>query len=347
MAGGVCGAIVDEALLNAPSYASTRAFLREHFFIKAIISLPRNAFEFLAKTTAKTSIILLTRKPRSQVGQREPIFYAAAERIGYTSTGICKDNDLVAICKAFGDWRDGMLTAYAGPHLNMTLVSSLRLGTEAADDSILIDDCIPTGSDRLDYAWRRKERIIQTFTNPVILGDIVDCWVTPPTDLDRQPTGDFLNAYVSSVDGRVISRGEKSLKYKNRDLRRLAKDDILISSIDAVRGAIGLVTEDLEGHVVSKEFIVLRIKPAFADRILPGYIAAVLRSSRMKALLEGVTTGVSNRTRLETPDMLLTLPIENPPDLAKQLAICNRIKRAYEAQDEADRELALVADELG
>jgi type I restriction-modification system DNA methylase subunit len=86
--GGLVGIVIDEAVLNTRDYKVAREFIVANFFVKVVISLPRDAFQFLARTTAKTSILLLARKPDPAVMQREPIFYAKAGVIGYTSSGI-------------------------------------------------------------------------------------------------------------------------------------------------------------------------------------------------------------------------------------------------------------------
>jgi type I restriction-modification system DNA methylase subunit len=85
--GGRAAIIVDEAIRNTPEYGYVRAFIREHFFIKAVVSLSRDAFKYLAHTDANTSVIYLVKKPSKSLTQREPIFFAHAERVGYSATG--------------------------------------------------------------------------------------------------------------------------------------------------------------------------------------------------------------------------------------------------------------------
>jgi hypothetical protein len=344
--GGLCGAIIDEALLNAPSYASARGFLRRDFFIKAIISLPRDAFAFLAKTTAKTSIVLLARKPNPSVTQCEPVFFARAGVIGYTSTGSCEQNDLIPICEAFSRWRASVMAAYSGPHPDQAKLAAARSDAEAAGHAILAVDLPHSRSARLDHAWQRKERIVASLRRPVRLGEFLEPRVETPFETDRLPSGDWLNAYVQSTDGRARSRGARALAYKLSDLRVIRTNDILVSGIDARRGAIGLVPASLDGHVVSKEFIVLAVRAPYVGAIEPGYLAAMLRSTSVREMINGVTTGVSNRTRIETPSVLLDLPIEKPPAHADQLVVWNRIMKVYDQLDAAETELNDIASSL-
>lgn len=92
--GGWAAVVVDEAILNTPDYAPTREFIRDRFYVKAVVSLGRQAFEYLAHTSAKTSVLLLVRKPERGKPQREPIFFAHAERVGYGPTGNWVGDDL-------------------------------------------------------------------------------------------------------------------------------------------------------------------------------------------------------------------------------------------------------------
>jgi len=108
--GGMIGLIIDEAVLNTREYAQARAFLRNQYFLKAVVSLPRDAFADLAKTTAKTSILLLVRKEDPDVSQREPVFFARAELTGPTA-GDLKRRDV-----SIGIQLGPLIGAQSGPH---------------------------------------------------------------------------------------------------------------------------------------------------------------------------------------------------------------------------------------
>jgi uncharacterized membrane protein YkoI len=109
--GGVLSMVIDEAVLNTRQYADARKFLRRNYFLKAVVSLPRDAFADLAKTTAKTSILMLVRKEDTAVIQREPVFFARALAAGPSGRDISRRNDLIPICDAFDRWREAVLIA--------------------------------------------------------------------------------------------------------------------------------------------------------------------------------------------------------------------------------------------
>ncbi|HEY0013016.1 MAG TPA: N-6 DNA methylase [Allosphingosinicella sp.] len=334
--GGVVGVVVDEAVLNTAAYATARSFIRRNYFIKAIISLPRNAFEFLAKTTAKTSILVLYRKPDADVEQREPVFFARANTIGYTSTGVDEINDLPEVCDAFQAWGSNVRRCYVGGALEKSRLDDAVALVPMLQRRVSIYPLTEHPGERLDFSYYRMRHLIAGMSDSVPLSSFVDAVArTPNTALVDEEALMHTYAWVRSGDGRVSIKGPQDLKYSPNDLRVIKSGDILVSGIDAVRGAIGVVGEDCDGLVVSKEFFTLRIKPEFADTIDPQYVVRVLRSQKMREIIEGAITGVSNRTRIESASELLRLPISPLPPFEVQRAVAERVQAAFKAQDEA------------
>nr|WP_246679798.1 N-6 DNA methylase [Mesorhizobium sp. B2-3-5] len=335
-------------MLNTAAYSGARAFIRDNYFIKAIISLPRNAFEFLARTTAKTSIIILIKKPDASVVQREPVFFAKANTIGYTSTGMDSENDLPAVTDAFRAWRDVAPSGYAGAVVDAKKLKAVIKKVPSMDDKVsmywLSDDA---PSERLDFAYHRMRELIAAMPEQVPLSAILDSVVRIPDDtlVDEQALI-YSYAWVRSVDGRVRPKGIQDLKYEARDLRVVKTGDILVSGIDAVRGSIGVVGEDCDGLVVSKEFFIFRIKAEKQCSVDAEYLVRILRSPKMRAILEGTITGVSNRTRMESPSELLKIPIAPLPSLEEQQKISQKVQEAFKAQDDAVKVFAAIDNTL-
>lgn len=105
--GGRMLVVLDEGILNTDSYAPVREFLRRHFYIKAVVSLTRDAFVPISRTTTKTSIVYAIKKTDPDARQREPVFFAHAERVGLDTKGNATHNDLDA-----SDGVDGILGTY-------------------------------------------------------------------------------------------------------------------------------------------------------------------------------------------------------------------------------------------
>lgn len=70
--------------------------------------------------------------------------------------------------------------------------------------------------------------------------------------------------------------------------------DIVLSRIDIVNGAVAIVLQDLNGYLVSREFIVLTIK----EIIDPYYAWVYLRSNYVGEYVRGMMKGVTSRHRV-------------------------------------------------
>ena len=84
---GKAAVIVPDGILTNSSLQGVRGWLLEHFQILAVVSLPQFAFAHY-DAGVKASILFLRRLADGEtVKDREPIFMALAENIGYDATG--------------------------------------------------------------------------------------------------------------------------------------------------------------------------------------------------------------------------------------------------------------------
>lgn len=326
--------IIDEAVLNTREYSSARSFIRANFFVKAIVSLPREAFADLAKTTAKTSILLLVRKDDPAVQQREPVFFARAFATGPAGRDITRPNDLLPIADAFDRWRTAVLaecTATGGGALPTSrlpaAIAAMRLGLPS-DAQINARALDPNNQDeRLDESyWTMKDLVDQIPGHAPLsnLADLVGSGRTPPEK------SVYTFAFASSVDVRVRTKGAAATEYSASELQQLQKGDILVSGIDLVRGAVGVVGGECDGMVVSKEFHILRPK----DGVDAHWLVALLRTPAVRRIIEGTVTGTSNRTRVESADVLMSLPLPPAPSISVQSGVGELLRKAHLHQSE-------------
>lgn len=327
--GGVLGLIIDEAVLNTREYATARAFIRQQYFLKAIVSLPRDAFEDLAKTTAKTSIMILIRKDDPSVLQREPIFFARADQTGASGNDLKKPNDLIAICQAFDLWRT---TAFAHcaksgqPVPTKTEVGKAQLKLAAASLGVgqvalrYLD--VNQQSQRLDEAFWCMQDLVSKIPTPVPLSDVADLIsegrIPPEQDI-------YAFASVARNEGRVRFKGETTTQYSTDNLQQVKTGDILVSGIDLVHGAVGVVGQDCDGMIVSKEYFILAAKNGND----PHWLVSLLRTGAMRRIVEGTITGTSNRTRVESPEVLMALPLPQPPNAKLQKMVGDALRSAH------------------
>lgn len=99
--GGKLLTVIDESVLNTDTNAPFREYIRTHFIIKAIISLPKNAFVG-ADVGVKTSVLYLKKKKYPDEEQ-PPVFMGISKNIGHNDAGKLTSelNDLPRILDDF------------------------------------------------------------------------------------------------------------------------------------------------------------------------------------------------------------------------------------------------------
>lgn len=345
--GGQCATVIDEAVLNTPEYADVRAFIRSKFFIKAVVSLGRQAFKYLAHTDAKTSVLYLIRKPYDNLVQREPIFFAHAERCGYSSVGKWIGSDLPAINFQYRDFQRAVLGSYKGrvfqPDACARAISELtwygeRWHTKFPDSS---DE-----SARLDFFSARYEDIVRRLQADGVPLTTIGALMQPRQV--RRPTAATDDTYAFATITRrnltsVLPKGRIVTNYGPSSLWIVENGDIVASGIDLIHGAVAVAGKDVDGLVMSNEMFPYRP----TDKVLPEYLAMLLRADVAKTLIHGRVTGTSNRTRVTDPSQILDIPIPEPPPISQQklivAAALNARQRWNEAEQKAEDCEATVA----
>lgn len=102
--------VMDESVLNTSSNKPFRDFIKKRFLVKAVISLPKNAF-VNAGSGVKTSILYLIKKKNESEPQPRT-FMALSENIGHVDSGrkSLELNDLPLILEEFRKYEQGETT---------------------------------------------------------------------------------------------------------------------------------------------------------------------------------------------------------------------------------------------
>lgn len=120
----------------------------------------------------------------------------------------------------------------------------------------------------------------------------------------------------------------------------VAKNDFLISKIDARHGAFGLVPADLEGAVVSTDFPCFTVRQDLLD---PRFLEWFSKTGTFVSVCRQASTGSTNRVRLKE-DRFLSLEIPLP-SLDEQQKIAERFENAKARIVEATNLLKQVAED--
>jgi type I restriction-modification system DNA methylase subunit len=333
--GGRAIVVVDEAILNTPEYAPVRAFIRRAYFVKAVVSLGRAAFQYLAHTDAKTSILYLIRKPNDELVQREPIFFAHAEAVGYSRTGKWIGSELGRVFADYTAVATAIGESYIGDRFREDAFG--RAVSKLGGHRTAWHVRLPSGedTDRLDFFDARYRdivaRMIRAGVDLVPLADLIAVHAAPSPEASR--TGEYEFATVDRTTGQVRPKGVQQVGYAPSDLWVVRDGDMVVSGIDVVHGAVALAGADVDGLVMSKEMFAYRARPE-ADVNL-GYVVEMLRTPAARDLLFGMVTGTSNRTRVTDPEQLLALPVPRPPARAVQDALASHRQDANRLRSSA------------
>ena len=336
--GGRCAIVVDEAILNTPEYGHVRKFVRDNYYVKAVISLGRPAFKYLAHTDAKTSILYLIKKPDPNLSQKEPVFFAHAERVGYSSVGKWIGSDLPGIGLRYSAFEETVIESYRGRHFDAATcavrVAALAGAGVRWHSRFLPDD----ETARLDFFDARYHDLVKRLEAEGVELTTIGALMKPREPAHPPASTDDVYEFAT-IDrnlGTIQSKGKVATTYKPGDLWRLQQGDLVVSGIDLVHGAVAVAGRDVAGLVMSKEMF--PYEPT--DQVLPEYLAMLLRAEVARTLIHGRVTGTSNRTRVTSPAQILDIPIPKPPSKREQEVIVRNILNARTKRSEAERQLA-------
>ncbi len=158
---------------------------------------------------------------------------------------------------------------------------------ERMTDRLDVKYCIPQQG-RYVKVWEEKGYEVKPLS---LFVDEVEEVVVPKAE----PEEDFRLLRVQ-YDGECIEfeiRKGTDVKYNKMNYVRAG--DLVVSNIGGVMGAIGLISDEMDGCVVSSEYTVLRCKKRKTDAV---YLWTVLRSSELRADLLSTSSGL-NRHRLK------------------------------------------------
>ena len=295
-------AIIDDSVLSGASYKHIRDYIREKFIIKAIISLPGDAFK-RSMARVKTSIIVLGLK-KERERQPEIFMYPVkyiglekkvAKRIGIDIrklSNLKKDEQEQIICE-YHKFKDGINSKYV-------------VSPQQIKDRLDVKFCI---SDR----GRLKNKWIENGYDITTLGKELFIQKDREVDVEEDEKYQLLKV---TYDGDVCEA-----EYKDGDdssynkLYKVKQWDILVSNMGVGRGAVGIVPPYLDGKYVSNEYTILNAK---SNEEAVFYVN-LMRTKEILADILSSTTGM-NRGRIKwnvIKDIIVPKGNKSNPQLIK------------------------------
>ncbi|MFB6145892.1 MAG: N-6 DNA methylase [Candidatus Nanohaloarchaea archaeon] len=128
--GGKLVTVLDEGILNTSQYKRVRRYIKENFYIKAMISLTSDTFVPVSNTNTKTSILYAIKKENKSDKQKEPIFFAHVDKVGLDTKGKACDNHLRDVLDKFSEFKSAVKESYKEKEFREDLFQNKEIETE-------------------------------------------------------------------------------------------------------------------------------------------------------------------------------------------------------------------------
>ncbi len=295
--GGRLVTVIDDSILGGDRERRIRAFIREKFIVRAVVSLPGDAFQ-RSQARVKTSIVVLQKKHFPEEEQ-PPIFMYYCTRVGI---------DEVARQRVLPIDEENRKAAESEIEEVTTLYSAFLNGGSSANPWTVEPGVIENRMDVkacLPSAGRNVAKWKEAGHQVLSVGSMLSpAFIAPEgyAELDRSediviPTenDDLVTLLRVRYDG-IAEPGETIVASDSKYdvLYRVRAGDIVISHINAVHGAVAVIPADLDGLVATKEYTVCRP----AEGYHPYLIWQMLRTPEARADLLLSSTGMG-RTRVD------------------------------------------------
>lgn len=318
--GGTLVTVIDDGILNGSNYGWFRDYLRKRFLIRAVVSLPGDAFQ-RSKARVKTSLLVAEKRDPTSNQIQPPVFMYGCEYVGIDDPArqrtlpIDKANRAAAIKEI--ETVGVVYHAFrSGEGERQYIVPA-----EKITDRLDVKSCLMTAG-RMVSAWKRKGMEV------ISLEELAEPKVFTEADTIETETSDELVTYLRISYTGFAEAGDE-IAASDTDyarLYRVVSGDIVISNIAASYGSVGIVPEGLSGSVITNEYTVLRP----LEGVSPVTVWLLLRSPEARAEMLLSATGISrNRVRW---DHIKTLKLPKP-----SVAMVRKIVSLSTEADKAER----------
>lgn len=296
--GGRLVTIIDDGILGGSENAAVRNWIRRHFLIRAIVSLPGDAFQ-RSEARVKTSILVLEKRVGDSQEQ-PPVFVEMCSHVGvddpHRQRALPQDvlirqraeEEILRVSNLYDRFLSGDSDVVEKCSVSASaLVDRIDVKTlvavlcDCGAEQAKADEGFLALSDLVAPVWSGGKVLLQ--------GREDDLMLRRDASAEDQVTFTKITYSGDIQPGDTVYRDASSYS----KLFALKAGDIVVSNINAVHGAIAVVPSECEGWVVSSEFTVLHPKEGQDADV----ICEVLRSAAIRAQMLMSSTGMG-RTRV-------------------------------------------------
>ena len=304
--GGRLITVIDETLLSSDDFPYVRDYIRAHFLIKAIVSLPGDTFR-QSGSRVKTSALVLEKKCHAEDSQPH-CFYFFSEHLGIDDlTSKASELDTEEARKKAEEETKRIVDGYSQYLKGNAPLNVLE--PERLLDRLDLRNCVPLFG-RMAEQWDEQGIPVKR----------LDEVVTPTENTikpSEMPNEMFILMKVA-YDGKCRVIGRKiGNRIRADKMHRVNEGQVVFSKIRATDGAIGVVPLEMDGALVSKSsYTVFDCETPYDA----AYLWSVLRSYEIRADMQSLSPGSGRYTsywpnvgqiRIPWPDAELRAEIGN------------------------------------
>lgn len=330
--GGRMVTVIDDGILSGRNYKWFRNFMRDRFIIRAVISLPGDAFQ-RSRARVKTSLLILEKCDPHNTQAQPPVFMYGCQYVGVDDPARRRTLPIDRVIREKAKEEIETVASEFASFLNGHGAQEYIVSPDRIEDRLDVKSSLLRPGRKVDE-WKNQGLSVSKLTDLVTLKEF------PEDDIiDTEEEGDFVTYLGVTYEGFAVERDEKlASDTQYSELYVVHTDDIVISNIAASYGSVAVVPEELDGCVVTKEYTVLRAK----EGVNPRVVWMLLRSPEARADMLLLSTG-ANRTRVRWEN-LKKLRLPRPePEQAEEVA--SVLRQAEEAERRA-RDLRESAKKL-
>ena len=311
--GGMVALITPDDFLHEERFCAVRRELLERATVMGMVLLPGKAIRIGGKPLNSSVLILKAGYPHPY--DRE-VMMAKVEDMGISAIGLPSEKN---------DFKK----------LEPVMMSWLHEGLQKSNENAFFMTIAHLDSWDIQAEFAKEDYCLFSKYPRYRLADLVRVIDSKLEDY----TKDVYNLVTVRKNKRDIVFREKitakQLKEKNKRFTVIGTGQLVISRIGAKDGAIGIVPKELDGSIVSDNFLVLEIVSSEID---PFYLLMVLTSERYKSMLRVISRGVTDRSYIRTRDLLgLTIPM---PEIDEQRKIVGNLQEIQQRISKLEKKWA-------
>lgn len=313
--GGRAGIVLPEGILNNRSNQKIRDYVENQAKILNITSIPYDVFQSSGASIKPSLLFFQKYKDYSECQDNYTLTVTKVDDAGITSTGTKSDKSQLPIAeKEVSSWiKAGTLNS--GKYTKIVKRNDFPMWNISG----LFENTTIKYSSHY-----RVVKLSEVLTPHKQLIKVAD---------DKSYKRVRVRLYNQGVEQRDIIVGS-SIGTKRQNVVNAGQ--FVMSKIDGKTGAFGIVPQELDGAIVTPDFMVFDINK---EKINGEYLQLVMNSQQFLTLIRANSSGTTHRQRV-TMDVLLNIPIALP-SLAEQEKLVGAIEKSKQQLQLIERNLQM------